>query len=335
MKTAFFSLEEWQRSYLKGAPIFSSLGEVHLSEACLSEGSLPEERGYTALSVFVSDDVTHKVLDAFPSLEFIATRSTGFDHVDLDACRERGIVVSNVPAYGKETVAEYAFALLISVSRKIPQAYDQVRETGSFDQKPLRGFDLFGKTIGIVGTGKIGRHMIRLCQGFGLNVIACDPHPAADLVGGGIKYMELDEMLPLCDIVSLHAPYTKNNHHLINKDNIGLMKEGSVLINTARGGLVETEALVEALKSGHLSGAGLDVLEEEGVIRDELAFLSTGHPKDADLKTVLAGHALIDMPNVIVTPHNAFNTKEALERILATTLENLSNFAKGSPGNTI
>lgn len=337
MKLAFFGNEEWQKEYVEKSEALKAAGvEVVFVEGMLTPSHLPEQTDVDAISVFVDSSVDKVVIGALPHLKLIATRSTGYDHIDLDAVEERGITVSNVPAYGANTVAEHAFGLLLALSKRIYDGYEQVRETGTFDPHALRGFDLSGKTFGVLGTGSIGQHSARIASGFGMKVIAHDPYPNEAFAREvGATYRSLPELLAESDVVSIHVPYLESTHHLINHETIQHMKQGAVLINTSRGAVVETAALLEALRSGKLYGAGLDVLEEEGVIKDELNFLVTGDPAEHNLKTVLANHVLIDLPNVIVTPHSAFNTQEALERILDTTIENIAAFAKGDPENVV
>ncbi|MEK7552524.1 MAG: NAD(P)-dependent oxidoreductase, partial [Patescibacteria group bacterium] len=249
----------------------------------------------------------------------------------------RGIKVANVPAYGENTVAEYTFGLILALTRKIYSGFDQIRETGSFQLDGLRGSDLKDKTLGVIGTGRIGKNVIRIANGFLMKVLAHDSFPdqsAATTLG--FRYDTLEAVLAESDIVTLHLPQTKDNFHLINEKQLNLLKKTAYLINTARGGLVDTAALVRALTSGQIAGAALDVLEEEGVTKDEISFLTTGgHPKETDLRAVLANHVLFDRPNVIVTPHNAFNTTEALSRIMKTTLENIRCFLEDRPQNIV
>jgi len=241
-----------------------------------------------------------------------------------------------VPGYGDNTVAEFTFGLILNLTRKLYQSIDQIKETGSFSLTGLRGVDIKGKTIGIVGTGRIGREVVRIAKGFGMDILAYDPRPdAAFAQETRFSYVTLDELFSRSDIVSLHCPYNNDTHHLINKTNIGKIKKGAYLVNTARGPIVETEALVEALQKGILAGAGLDVLEEEGETKDELTILALGHPQQEELKTMLENHILMRMPNVLVSPHNAFNSKEALERILTMTLSNIKSYLSGKPENVV
>lgn len=331
-KVIFYGIKPWEAEYLKGKLAVEAVFHPEL----VSKDHLPLETDAEIISVFVDSAVDQTVLGALPNLRFIATRSTGFDHLDLASCRERGIVVSSVPSYGENTVAEQAFALILALSRKIYQAYDQIREQGNFSFDDLQGFDLKGKTIGIVGTGRIGRHAIKMATGFDMKILAYDPYPNPELQKQfAFEYVPLDELLAQSDIVTLHVPYTPETHHLIDAAHFAKMKRGAYLINTSRGGLVETEALVAALHEGRLGGAGLDVLEEEAIFKNEMDFLIRGRSEGHNLKTILANHILIDLPNVIITPHNAFNTKEALQRILDTTVENINGFLAGQPINVV
>lgn len=333
-KVLFFELEDWQKDYIKEN--YPKPDDLVIIDGPLSAERLPANTEAEVVSVFVDSRLDEKVFDHFPNLKLIATRSTGFDHIDLDLCRARGIQVANVPSYGEDTVAEYTFALLLTLSRKVYEGYDRIRESGSFSLDGLRGFDLKGKTLGVVGTGRIGRNVIEIARGFNLNIIAYDKFPNEEYAKQmNYQYLPFEEVLAQADILTLHVPYMAENHHLLNAETIAKMKKGAHLINTARGALVETDALFKALKSGHLAGAALDVLEEEGVVKDEMNFLSNNPESVHDLKTVLQNHMLVDMPNVIVTPHNAFNTWEALKRILDTTITNVTEFGEGRAVNIV
>jgi len=335
-KIGFFGVKPWEKEYLSEK--LESLTKLQpiFSENIISSDHMPEETDFEIICVFVDCPVTKEIISRLPRLKFITTRSTGFDHIDLNACKERGIAVSSVPSYGENTVAEFAFGLILSLSRKIASSWDQVRETGSFNLDNLQGFDLKGKTLGVVGTGKIGCHIIKMANGFEMNIVAYDPFPRPELAKTlNFSYLSLEDLLKSSDIVTLHVPYMPETHHLLNDKNIALMKHGAYIINTSRGGVIDTEAIVRGLKSGQIGGAGLDVLEEEGVIKDELDFLSNGRPEDHNLKTIIANHILIDFPNVIITPHNAFNSREALQRILDTTAENIKGFLENKPTNLV
>ena len=268
------------------------------------------------LSVFINSRIDKKIIAQLPKLKLITTRSTGFDHIDLTAAKERGIVVSNVPAYGENTVAEHTFALILSLSRNLRKAYLRTLRN-NFSIDGLMGFDLKGKTLGVIGTGHIGLHVIRIAVGFGMKVIAFDVKKQGFLSEVlNFEYVTLEELLKQADIISLHTPYLPSTRHLINKKNIGLIKKGAVLVNTARGGLIETDALVEALDKKILSGVGVDVLEEEECLLEEKRL-----------------HDLLHRENVIYTPHMAFYSREAVQRILETTVENIRSFIQGHPQN--
>lgn len=332
MKITFYETQDWEEQYLReklsGHDLAFYAGPL--------DSDTPPDNSTQIISMFVGSRITPSMLNALPELQCIATRTTGFDHIDVMACQARGIAVSNVPVYGANTVAEFTFALILTLSRKMYESVRRVREQGWFNVEDLRGFDLAGKTLGVVGTGHIGACVIQIAKGFGMSVVAYDPNTNPELSRKfKVKYVALDELLGVADVVTLHAPYSSATHHMLNSKNMKLIKPGAILINTARGALVETEALVEALHSGRLAGAGLDVLEEEGHIKDETEFLVNGHPKAEELKTLLADHALIDMDNVIITPHNAFHTVEAMKRILDTTVENIQGFINGTPQNVI
>lgn len=292
--------------------------------------------GVECLSVFVSSPVGEAELNKLPDLKLITTRSTGYDHIDIARARARNITVTNVPSYGEHTVSEFAFALLLALTRNIIQANQQVVEDGSFNAEGLTGFDLTGKTIGVLGTGRIGKNTIRIARGFGMRVHAFDAHPdQAFAEEMGVTYASLPDVLAQADVLSLHLPELPETHHIINTDAVRHMKRGIILINTARGALIETEALVWGLKEGIIRAAGLDVLDEEGYVADELRLLGEAHPKAESLKTLLYNHYLIDHPNVIITPHMAFNTHEALQRILDTTVESIVAFEKGESKNVV
>jgi len=333
MKIVSFYNEEWEQDYLKkGLTGF----DVSFLDGSMHDHTDLKDEQAEVLSIFVKSTVGPKEMDQFPNLKFIATRSTGFGHIDLKEAEKRGIVVSNVPLYGANTVAEQAFAILLSLSRRIYESYERVLKEGSFSPQGLRGFDLKGKTIGIVGTGNIGAHAAKMAHGFGMNIIAFDIKKNEEIEKElGVKYVEFDELLAQSDVITFHAPYNKHTHHMINMDNIDKIKKGAYIINTARGGLIETDALVSALEKGIIAGAGLDVLEEEDYMLDHMALLTEEHPNPESLHNVLANQYLIDHPGVLITPHNAFNTEGAIGRILDTTIENIKAFEKGEPINIV
>ena len=332
MKIHYFSSEPWEEEFVR-ARIQDA--EVMFHEKSLATYPDLSDPDAEVLCTFIESPIGETEMSRFPNLKLIATRSTGFDHIDLTAAKERGILVANVPSYGENTVAEFTFALLLSLSRRIPEAREHIL-SGGFSPAGLRGFDLAGKTIGVIGCGHIGMHVIRMANGFGMNVLGFETHPdEARARTAGFTYASLPDLLAASDIVTLHVPYNTHTHHLINKENIGLMKKGAYLLNTARGAIIETEALIAALESKALAGAGLDVLEEEGDLDDEMTLLSAPHPNAEAIRITLENHYLISHPRVIVTPHLAFNTTEAIERILDTTMKNIGAFSAGSPANIV
>lgn len=283
-------------------------------------------------AVFIDSPLTKKMMDKLPRLKLIAAMSTGFDHIDLPAAKKRGITVCNIPTYGENTVAEHTFALMLGLTRKLFASVKRVKE-GRYDFGGLRGVDLKGRTLGVIGTGHIGAHVIRIARGFEMNVIATDTFPNKKLSQEfGFSYVPLARLLKRADIITLHTPLLPSTRHLINQKNIRTVKPDAYLINTARGGLVESEALVWALQSGRLAGVGLDVMEDENLIQN---FEAVMHCSDCQVRTSLMNSVIIDHPNAIVTPHNAFNSTEALQRILAATAENIQQFFKGKPVNVV
>jgi D-lactate dehydrogenase len=280
------------------------------------------------ISVFVASQVTRQMLEKMPRLKLIATRSTGFDHIDMQAATAKGIIVTNVPTYGENTVAEHAFSLLLAVSRHLIPTVNSTA-AGTFVAQQHTGVDLKGLTIGIVGMGHIGRHTAKIAKGFEMNVLAFDVHQdeaaAKEL---GFRYEDFNTLLAESDVVSLHTPLLADNYHLINEATISRMKKGAILINTARGELVENRALIQALKTNHLAGAGLDTIEGEKLIlsRGILDALASNATSPSTYEHAAEVHALLQMPQVIVTQHAAFNTAQAIERINATTIQNIIRF---------
>jgi D-lactate dehydrogenase len=331
MKAAFFETKQWEQEYLrKRLPD----AQLHFEASPIETSHLAQVKDAEYLSVFIYSRVTAAVLAALPQLKLVATRSTGYDHIDLDACRARGIRVANVPTYGENTVAEHTFAIVLMLSRRIHESIGQVRG-GHVERANLTGFDLQGKTIGVIGAGRIGLHVIRIARGFGMKVLAFDTKRdpfLAELLS--FEYCDLDRLLAASDIVSLHCPLNDATRHLIGRDQFARMKKGALLINTARGGLVDTDALIAALDSGQLGGAGLDVLEGEELIKEEKQLLYEKQNME-QVRTALRNRLLLERGNVIFTPHNAFNSHEALLRILDTTLANLQAHREGRPANCI
>jgi len=332
VKISLFEVEEWEREALEA---LDDEHEVEVTPEPLGEDVGGRHRDAEAISTFMYSNLDPDVLDLFPELGLIATRSTGYDHIDADYCREREIQVANVPNYGEHTVAEHVFALLLSISHHMVEAVDRTRR-GDFSLQGLRGFDLEGRTLGLVGAGNIGRHVARIARGFGMEVVAYDVDPDPELTRKlDVTFLPLDELLGASDVISLHVPLNPDTHHLLSDEEFDRMQEGVVIINTARGQVLDTQALLRALSTGKVRAAGLDVLPLEPVIREEAELLRTFFRKEHDMEALLADHVLLRMRNVVITPHSAFNTEEAVRRILDTTVENLLAWGGGEPRNVV
>ena len=331
MKIAFFETSAPDKEYL--SRVLGGHDLLFFAEPLTAENA-SQAAEYDIISVFIYSAVDAAVLARLRTVRCIATRSTGFDHIDVAACQARGVVVLNVPYYGENTVAEHTFALILALSRNVHKSYARGLKE-NFSIEGLIGFDLKDKTLGVIGTGHIGLHVIRIAKGFGMHVIACDVH--RDVFLSEIlhfRYAPLDEVLAQSDIVTIHVPYSEQTRHLINRGNIRKMKRGSLLINTARGGIVENEALIEALDDHTLSGAGLDVLEGEEHVKEEKQCLHENcGPTQA--RQIRENHDLLSRDNVVFTPHIGFYSGEALRRILDTTLENITKFTLGNIENQI
>lgn len=331
MKIAFFEIKDWEKNYIKKR---LKGNKLVFFEDVLNENNLKSVKDFSIVSIFIYSKIKKGIFDKMKNLKAVVTRSTGIDHIDLGYCKKRGIKVYNVPNYGQNTVAEYAFALILSLSRKVNQAYERTIKS-NFSLEGLEGFDLKGKTIGIVGMGSIGKHVAKIANGFEMKILSYDLYKNKELEKElNFKYVTLNKLLQSSDIVSLHAPYNKKTHHLINLKNIKLMKKGAFLINTARGGIVDTTALVKALASGRLGGAGLDVLEEEGIIKEEAELLSTNFSREK-LENLLENHLLLTFSNVIITPHIAFYSEEALKKILDISIENIYSIIKNKESRNL
>lgn len=332
LRIKIFEIPPNEEAYLRQSALAAHDLFFHSEPLKLANLSLAKDT--EVLSVFIYSRIGKAELEQMPQLKLIATRSTGFDHIDLAACGERNVTVTNVPFYGENTVAEHTFGLILSLSRNIHKAYVRTIR-GDFSLDGLMGFDLKGKTIGIVGAGRIGLHVILMAKGFGMNVLAYDvrqDHFLAEVLD--FTYAPLEELLAQADVISLHAPYNARTHHLVNRDTLKLAKRGAILINTSRGGLVDTAALVWALDEGILAGAGLDVLEGEDLIKEEKQLLASNEPAEK-LRLLLSNHILRNRENVVITPHSAFNSREALNRILDTTVANILAFAVEKPINIV
>ncbi len=332
MKIVVFEAESRERPAL--APLAAD-HELVFSEAALCSDNAARFADAEVVSPFVYSTLDEAALMQLPALRLIATRSTGFDHIDAAYCERRGIMVCNVPSYGANTVAEHTFALLLAVSHRLPEAFERARR-GPFSPSGLEGFDLAGQTLGVVGTGSIGRHVVRIGTGLAMHVIATDPVERKGLSGyAGFRYVPLDELLATADVISLHLPSTAGTRNLLSREAFARMKDGVVIINTARGDLIDSRALIHALGTGKVAGAGLDVLPDEPLIREEAELICSAFGQEFDLTQLVADHVLLRLPNVVVTPHSAFNTRQAVARILSTTVRNIDGYLTGRPENVV
>jgi D-lactate dehydrogenase len=332
MKIHVFETEGWEREPFRS---LEDKHELNFTSDALSADNAAEHADAEAVSTFIYSSLGADVLDALPALRSVASRSTGVDHIDLGRCRERGITVCNVPSYGANTVAEHVFGLLLMISHRLEEAVQRTR-SGRFDSHGLQGFDLKGRVMGVVGTGDIGRETIRIATGFRMQVLAYDVAPDEEAARSlGFDYVSLDELLARADVISLHVPDSPETEHLIDRPQFDRMKHGAVLINTARGSIVNTRALARALAEQKLAAAGLDVLPEEPVIREEAELLRSVYEQSHNLDYLLANEVLAHLRNVVITPHSAFNTREAVGRILDTTVDNLRGCAEGRPRNVV
>jgi len=327
MRTILFSSQTYDRDSFLAAPANANI-ELHFQAARLSLDTVALAERFEVVCAFINDDLSAPVLEhlAAGGTRLIALRSAGYNHVDLAVAKRLGLSVVRVPAYSPHAVAEHAVALILALNRRLHRAYNRTRE-GDFTLHGLTGFDLYGKTVGVVGTGQIGATFAKIMAGFGCQLLAYDPYPNPEVQALGARYLPLAELLAEAQIISLHCPLTADSKHLINSQSLARLQPGAMLINTGRGALVDTPALIEALKSGQLGYLGLDVYEEEAQLFFE-------DRSDLPLQDdVLA--RLLTFPNVIVTAHQAFLTREALAAIAATTLQNIAEWAAGTPQNRV
>lgn len=323
MKIAFFSTQSYDRHYFNR---YNTGHELVFFEAPLNEQTVNLAAGFGAVCAFVNDILSATVIDQLMAqgVQLIALRCAGYNNVDLAAARAHHIPVVRVPAYSPYAVAEHAVALILALNRKTHKAYNRVRE-GNFSLERLTGFDLHGKTVGVIGTGQIGQVFARIMQGFGCRVLAFDIIANRNMEAGGIEYLPLIKLLPECDIISLHCPLNEQTKHIINTQTLGMMKQGVMLINTSRGGLMDTRAAIDALKSGRLGYLGIDVYEQE----EKLFFHNLSEEIIHDDMIM----RLMSFPNVLVTAHQGFFTDEALTQIAQTTLQSISDFEQEKPLN--
>ena len=320
---AFFEVTPKEKAYIKRK--FDKSFELRFFKEELNEANSDLIKDVNVISPFIYSQINSKVLAKAKKLKLIATRSTGFNHIDIQSAKKKNISVSNVPYYGENTVAEHTFALILALSRNLHKAYVRTIRN-DFSLQGLQGFDLRGKTLGVIGAGSIGMHVIKMAKGFGMKIIVHDARPnhtLAELME--FKYVNLNQLLENSDIISLHCPYNSSTHHLINMDNIKRVKKGTLFINTARSKIIQSEALYYAIEKGIFGGAGLDVFEGEELVKEENQMLTKNVEVD-HLEAILKRNILLRMENVIITPHMAFDSIEAVERIMDTTIDNINNF---------
>lgn len=317
MKIAFFDTKKYDQEGFD--QVKREADEIVYFESRLNSQNYYLVKGFEVVVAFVNDDINKKVINGMVDLgvKLLAMRSAGYNNVDMKCANEKGLKVVRVPAYSPYAVAEHAMALLLASVRKINHSYVRTREF-NFSLNGLVGFDLNQKTIGVVGTGRIGRVFIDICKGFNMKVLAYDPYPNKDVEA---EYVDFNTLCRKSDIISFHCPLTKDTHHMVNPETIKLMKDGVVIVNTSRGALVDAEALLQGIRSRKVGSAALDVYEEEAGL-----FFENQSEAVLDDDTLML---LIAMPNVIVTSHQAFLTKEALKNIAQTTMENIYAFEKG------
>lgn len=327
---AFYEVEPWMKEYLTSQlPNHTLTFTTHP----LSNKTISHAKKADIIVIFIYSKIDSNILCELPNVQMITTTSTGYDHIDPKIINK--LTVCNVPNYGQNTVAEHTFALLLAVARRLIPSTQEAKK-GTVIHSQLTGIDLKNKTLGVVGTGNIGAHVIKIASGFGMSIVAHDTHKNTDLAKEyGFSYVSLKKLLNTSDIITLHAPLLPSTKHMINMTTIQDIKPGAILINTARGGLLETKALWTALQKKIISGAGLDVFEEECLFSTRQQNLHKKYPRLCSKRLLGLQHKIMKLANVVVTPHNAFNTKEALKRILDTTIENITAFLKKKPINTV
>jgi D-lactate dehydrogenase len=333
-KLAFFEVDEQEQAVLRDAFAHESRFDIEVHQEPLTAQNAQRARDAEGIGIFIRSHITREVLDQMEKLSLIAAMSTGVDHIDLDACRERNIAVCNVPSYGDNTVAEYAFGLILALARNFRPIFRRV-DRGEFSRAGLRGTDLKGKTLGLIGTGRIGSHLARLAWAADMKVIAYDLHPNPNLtMQYGVDYLSLEDVLQQSDVISLHVPYAKSTHHLINAERLQMVRHTAFLINTSRGQVVDTEAVADALREGRLGGVALDTFEGEQVWIEE-EFLKRDDIAAIVLREAMESFSILQSDRAILTPHNAYNTDEALKRILTTSSDNIKAFFAGHPQNVV
>ncbi len=334
-KVIFFDVQDYEVEFLRsacGGRFEFELIKEPLNDLSDLTGSRKEAE---IISCFTTSRVSSEVLEHFGNLKLIALRSVGFNHIDTDFCKSHGIYVENTPNYGNMTVAEFALALLFDVTRKVTNSYNDLQKSVINPHKTI-GVEIFGKTIGIVGLGAIGAEMARLAHGIGLKILGYDLKENEKLKAKyNVHYTDFETLVRNSDFISLHSPLTKENYHLFNKETFKLMKPTAFIINTARGELIDTQALYNALSENKIAGAGLDVLESEDTLVDVEYLVDIGRMSPLALQKTVLNNRLMKLDNVIITPHIAYDTEEAINRILNTAISNINAFVEGKIQNNV
>lgn len=335
MKIVYFDVETYEKEFL----IKENEGKHDYTLICEPLNDLkklaPNLVDADIISVFTTSRVNKNVLKQFKNLKLISLRSVGFNHIDIEYCKDHNIVVENSPDYGNQSVAEFALALLMNVTRKITSSYLEYKDA-KISAENLIGEELYGKTIGIVGLGKIGTAFAKIAHGIGMNILGFDIKQNKELEKiYNVKYTDFDTLLQESDFISIHAPMNKENYHMFNKESFNKMKKSAILINTGRGELIDTSALFNALICKKIAGAGLDVLENEQTMTDFDYMLGINRLDKLTLEQTIINSKMFQLDNVILTPHIAYNTKEAIKRILNTTMNNINEFISGRIQNNV
>lgn len=328
MKIAIFEHEPWMEEHIKN---LLPEHDLVFTDQPLTDKNVADFQDVAGISVFVYSKVTSEVIESLPNLKLITARSTGYDHIDLAAAARQNIAVANVPHYGSITVAEHTWSLILSLSRKIFQSYERT-ERADFDLIGLRGMDLSGKTLGLVGLGEIGQRVALMSKGFNMKLRVFNrskDQSFLDQFENAVYVDRVEDIFSHSDVISFHVPLSPDTHHLLNVHNYQILKPGCLIINTARGQVIETKALLKGLQENIINGAGLDVLESEVIIKDQQKINPDELPNEQELSEAFMDHMLIGMNNVIITPHNAFNSNESIKKLLDNNINNIKNFFDG------
>jgi len=332
MNIYFFGVENWEKLHLeRKLKQLNITGNFQFTNDALNKFNVSQYRDADIISIFIYSKIDKEVIDQLTNLKLIITRSASYDHIDIDYAKKKGIKVSHIPDYGNNTVAEFTFALILALARKFKPMIERLIKH-DFNRYGLMGIDLMGKTIGVIGTGRIGANVVRIAHGFGMKVLAYDRTRKEELIQKyNVKYVGLEELLMNSDVITVHLPYTKSTHKLINKFNIKLTKRNAMLINVSRGEVIELDAIVEALKEGRLAGGvAIDTIDTEEVHLQEKELKKEEIPA-IKFEKLLEKSYLLQEDNVIISPHLAYYTKDASERILDTTVEEIKRFIQNEP----